>query len=97
MLQQLRAPDLGWSQMTAELAKFGNDRNQDKLDWLREQIEMRSIGLSWTEFKGRWFSSKDENTGTVEDLRAHLKTIIGEERELRQSGELPSKTGESQP
>ena len=75
------------------LAKFG-ERTQDKLNWLREQIEMRSIGLGWTELKGQWFSSSDENTGTVEQLRAHLKTILEREAVQRESGQLPSKTGE---
>jgi hypothetical protein len=62
---------------------------QEKLDWLREQIEMRSIGLGWTELKGQWFSSKDENTGSVDQLRGHLKTILEEELEQREKGELP--------
>lgn len=31
-----------------------NEREQRKLDWLREQIEMRTIGLGWTEFKAKW-------------------------------------------
>ena len=35
--------------------------NQLKLDWLREQIEMRVIGLGFEEFKPAWSSSKDEN------------------------------------
>ena len=55
---------------------------------------MRSIGLGWNEFKGQWFSSADENTGTVEQLRGHLKTILDEEAVQRENGDLPSKTGE---
>ena len=31
--------------------------NQKKLDWLREQIEMRTIGLGFVEFKPAWSSS----------------------------------------
>jgi hypothetical protein len=34
------------------------DKTQDKLDWLREQIEMRVIGLGFEEFKPAWSSSK---------------------------------------
>eukprot|EP00966_Prymnesium_polylepis_P120301 2780136-Prymnesium_polylepis.1 len=51
-------------EITNALSKFGpeGERTQEKLDWLREQIEMRSIGLGWVEFKGQWFSSADENT-----------------------------------
>ena len=36
---------------------------QVKLDWLREQIEMRVIGLCWVEFMAH-----DERIGSVEDL-----------------------------
>ena len=71
--------------MTAVLATFG-ERTQDKLNWLREQIEIRSIGLGWVELKGQWFSSADEDTGTVEQLRSHLKTILDEEVVQRESG-----------
>ena len=48
----------------------GIETNQLKLDWLREQIEMRVIGLGFDEFRPAWSSSKNENIGTVADLRA---------------------------
>ena len=41
---------------------------QAQLDWLREQIEMRTRGLRWTDFATKWSSSLDEGVGTVEDL-----------------------------
>jgi hypothetical protein len=41
---------------------------QAQLDWLREQIEMRTRGLRWTDFATKWSSSIDEGVGTVEDL-----------------------------
>ena len=81
-------------ELTAALTKFGTDRTQDKLDWLREQIDMRSIGLGWVEHKGQWSSATDEHTGTVEQLRGHLKTILAEEAEQRANGELPSECPE---
>jgi hypothetical protein len=81
-------------QITAALNRFGKDRDQDKLDWLREQIEMRTIGLGWTQFKGQWSSSADEDIGSVEELRGHLKSILEEEDDRRENGELPSKTGD---
>ena len=56
--------------MTVQLAKIAG--NQAKLDWLREQCEMRVIGLSFN-YKLQWGSSKDEDIGTVEDLTGHLK------------------------
>lgn len=41
---------------------------QEKLDWLREQIEMGVIGLCWVEFRAHWSSTNDERIGSVEDL-----------------------------
>lgn len=78
------------NQITTTLNGYG-ERNQDKLDWLREQIEMRSIGLSWTDWNTPWSSSVDQYTGTVEQLRNHLKEVLAEERSLEQRGLLPSK------
>ena len=68
----------------------GCDSAQANLDWLREQIEMRTRGLQWVEFKAKWSSSNDENIGTVDELAAHLRTIIEHERARRAAGELPS-------
>ena len=62
---------------------------QAKLDWLREQIDMRTRGLQWVEFRTAWSSGADEEVGSVEDLTGHLKQIIEEEQERRQAGELP--------
>ena len=62
---------------------------QAKLDWLREQIDMRTRGLQWVEFKTAWSSGADEEIGTVEDLTGHLKEILAEEAEQRAAGELP--------
>lgn len=78
------------SQITSTLNGFG-DRNQQKLDWLREQVEMRSIGLSWTEWSTPWSSSTDEHVGTVEQLREHLKEVLAEEKTLESKGMLPCK------
>lgn len=64
---------------------------QEKLNWLREQIEMRTIGLSWTEWRTPWSASDDENVGTVQNLREHLKEVLASEKELERRGELPSK------
>ena len=70
--------------------KTGDERAayQRKLDWLRGQIEMRTRGLRWIEFKTNWSSSLDDNVGTVEQLTGHLKEIIIEENEQRSAGEL---------
>lgn len=63
---------------------------QAQLDWLREQIEMRTLGLQWVEYNTHWSSSSDETVGTVPELTEHLKTIMTSERERRAAGELPS-------
>ncbi|KAL1510813.1 hypothetical protein AB1Y20_007097 [Prymnesium parvum] len=81
------------SEIAAALKAFG-DREQAKLDWLREQIEMRVIGLSWNDVKTPWSSSSDEAVGTVAQLSEHLKEeILVREVAQRKAGELPSKEG----
>ena len=65
---------------------------QNKLDWLRDQIEMRTRGLRWTQFKTNWSSSLDDTVGTVEQLSGHLKEILEEEIQQREAGELPCPT-----
>ena len=49
---------------------------QDRLDWLREQIEMRTRGLQWTEFPAKWSSGKDATVGSFHELRRHLSYAI---------------------
>ena len=62
---------------------------QAQLDYLREQIEMRVIGLGFVEFKTPWSSSKDETVGTVESLTTLLTEILWEENARDIDGELP--------
>ena len=64
-------------------------QTQAQLNYLREQIEMRVIGLGFVDFKTPWSSSKDETIGTVADLSELLKDILNEERERRFDGDLP--------
>lgn len=59
----------------------GIQSTQLQLDWLREQIEMRVIGLGWVEFRTHWSSSSDENAGTIPDLTRQLSEILEEEEE----------------
>ena len=63
---------------------------QAKLDWLREQIEMRTRGLQWVELKAQWSSKNDEDASTVPELTNHLKEIIKVEKARREAGELPT-------
>jgi hypothetical protein len=62
---------------------------QLKLDYLREQIDMRVIGLGFVEFKTAWSSAKEETVGSVSDLMAVLHEILMEEHDRAVCGELP--------
>ena len=66
-------------------------KDQEKLDYLRLQIEMRVRGLGFVEFapRMRWSSSKDQDVGTVAELTALLEDILCEERDLDCSDDLP--------
>ncbi|KAL1504931.1 hypothetical protein AB1Y20_008698 [Prymnesium parvum] len=77
-------------QITSILNGFG-DRNQEKLDWLREQIEMRTIGLSWSDWSTPWSSAANDHVGTVDQLRSYLKDVLAEEKALLDKGLLPCK------
>lgn len=63
---------------------------QLKLNYLREQIEMRVIGVGFDEFKAAWSSSKNEDIGTVQSLTEHLHEILMEEDQRRREGTLPA-------
>jgi hypothetical protein len=63
-------------------------QRRDQLDWLREQIEMRTRGLRWVEIATHWSSGSDEHIGTVEELTGHLKLIVEEERSRRVSSKV---------
>ena len=63
---------------------------QLKLNFLREQIEMRVIGLGFDEFKAAWSSSKNEDIGTVQSLTEHLHDILMEEDQRRREKTLPA-------
>ena len=50
-----------------------------QLEWLRYQIEMRVLGLGWTQFQTRWSSKADSRIGTVAHLQTLLEEIVEEE------------------
>jgi len=56
---------------------------------LREQIEMRVIGLGMIDFETAWSSKADESVGSVEHLSGVLRKILMEEQEMRGEGRLP--------
>ena len=62
----------------------------EQLEFLRKQIEMRTLGLGWTHFATRWSSQADRKIGTVKHLTALLKEIICEEIVLKGKRQLPT-------
>jgi hypothetical protein len=61
----------------------------EQLEFLRKQIEMRMLGLGWTQFSTRWSSHADQKIGSVKHLTALLKEIIAEEVALARLKKLP--------
>ena len=79
------------AQSKAEVDRFLKDKPEsEKLLYLRRQIEMRVIGLGWSEFATRWSSGKDANVGSSSHLRAHLFEILVHEMTARRLNELPT-------
>lgn len=89
-----------WTRQRASTATEIHAAIRDKpevrqLEYLRLQIEMRVLGLGWTEFSTRWSSNSDSNIGTVAHLRDLLiDAILPYEKEKERAKELPS---EAQP
>ena len=50
-----------------------------QLEYLRYQIEMRVLGLGWSEYATRWSSAADSRIGTVAHLTKLLEELIKEE------------------
>ena len=76
---------------TADVDAFLKGKAEStQLEYLRKQIEMRTVGLGWTQFATRWSSNKDAKVGTVAHLRSLLIEIIAEEIVLRRLGKLPT-------
>ena len=67
-----------------------------QLEYLRTQIEMRVLGLGWTQYATRWSSSADSRIGTVAHLQELLEEIICEEIVLRGRRQLPTEAAPPQ-
>ena len=50
-----------------------------QLEYLRYQIEMRVLGLGWSEYATRWSSAADSRIGTVAHLTKLLEELIKED------------------
>lgn len=80
----------------AEIRRAITDKPEAvQLEYLRLQIEMRVLGLGWTEFATRWSSQGDSSVGTVAHLRDLLiNTILPHEKKQERANQLPE---EAQP
>ena len=58
--------------------------------FLREQIEMRVLGLGWTQFATKWSSTSDKRVGTVEHLQEHLEEILIHEKSQERLRRIPT-------
>ena len=59
----------------------GKDKPEaQKLEYLRVQIEMRVLGLGWSEYATRWSSKADDRVGSVAHLHTLLEEIVDDER-----------------
>jgi len=61
-----------------------------QLKYIRNEIEMRVIGLGWLQFETRWSSVQDESVGSLTSLKALLKDILVHEAEERRLKRLPT-------
>ena len=62
-----------------------------QLEFLRKQIEMRTLGLGWEQYATRWSAQEDQQIGTVAHLQALLvDDIIVEEMALARLNKLPT-------
>ena len=75
----------------AEVGRYLNGKPEStQLEYLRKQVEMRTIGLGWSQYSTRWSSNKDARVGTVTHLRELLKEIITHEIVERRLKQLPT-------
>ena len=58
--------------------------------YLKEQIEMRVLGLGWTQFATAWSSAKDAHVGTVVHLQKLLEDILIYEMAQRRLQRIPT-------
>jgi len=58
--------------------------------YLKEQIEMRVLGLGWTQFATAWSSGKDAHVGTIAHLQKLLEEILLYEMAQRRLQRIPT-------
>ena len=94
------APEHGTSQAittNGALEKALKDQSEAKqLETLRFQIDMRTIGLGWNQFKTKWSAKNDATIGTVAHLKSLLLNIIAHEIAERRLKRLPTEAAPPQ-
>jgi hypothetical protein len=68
----------------------------ERLEYLRLQIDMRTIGLGWDQFKTKWSSKTDPTIGTAVHLRSLLGEILTHEITERRLKQLPTEAAPPQ-
>ena len=58
--------------------------------YLKEQIEMRVLGLGWTQFATTWSSGKDAHVGTIAHLQKLLEEILVYEMAQQRLKRIPT-------
>lgn len=71
-------------------SKLNGQSEASKLKFLRNEIEMRVIGLGWIQFETRWGSIHDENVGSLASLTELLRDILAAESTARRLKQLPT-------
>ena len=68
----------------------GRPKEAPQKAYLREQIEMRVLGLGWMQFETAWSSGKDKHIGSIAHLRKHLDEILVHEMGQRRLKRIPT-------
>ena len=77
------------AQIKARASSGGQNEGPQKT-FLREQIEMRVLGLGWTQFATQWSSSKDANIGSIKHLQELLEEILVHEKAQARLNRIPT-------
>ena len=81
-------------EVTRRLAEMvhpdGSPKVAPQKAYLKEQIEMRVLGLGWTQFATAWSSGKDAHVGTVAHLQKLLEEILIYEISQRRLQRIPA-------
>ena len=82
------------AEVTRRLAEMvhqdGSPKVAPQKAYLKEQIEMRVLGLGWTQFATAWSSAKDAHVGTIAHLQKLLEEILIYEMSQRRLQRIPT-------